>query len=553
MNRVSVFARRQRIKNLEQWTIYAILVEAFFVALSPTVAAAAIMFGVITWFIRTRIDSRYKFQSLPFDVPVAIFLLVGAISVMLSSVRSFALIYNYCMLVGIYGFTYLIVGQTIRKPEQVKQVFQALGASAIIVVVCGLFQFAFGVDITDMKWTDPDAFPELRKRIFSTLENPNVLAGYLDIFICLSLGMFSSVENRFHKVLFGAAIILFAMCLVMTYSRGAFLTIVVIFVVYGIIKDWRILILFAAVIAFIAYTDTAFIERIMSSFNGNDSSEGVRVGIWVSTMAMIADHPFAGIGWGAYQYVYPQYNYYIADNDIIIYHAHNIYLNYAAEIGIVGALAFFWYFFGTMYTSLKASENPDEGKNALAQYLKNILANSSVSAYLSELMTVVNQKFVDFYDTLMKLIGKDKVKRKAKVNRRDENVVHHEEMKWSSPPLALGKKENKDDEENVTSVEKIHVAGENISVKSIKLSVDDYGEDEDTTIADDKAKLINFGKMLTIKDKILLDGLRFGIGLAFLSMALNGFTDDLLFNIQSSILMWQLGALSAAINLMKGN
>ena len=124
MDRISVFARRRKIKNLEQWTIYAILAEAFFLALSPQIAAAAIMIGVVTWFLRSQIDSKYKIRSLPFDVPVTIFLLIGAASVLMSSVRSFALIYNYCMLVGIYALTYFVVGQTIRTPEQVKQMLR---------------------------------------------------------------------------------------------------------------------------------------------------------------------------------------------------------------------------------------------------------------------------------------------------------------------------------------------------------------------------------------------------------------------------------------------
>ena len=139
MDRVSVLAKRQRIKNLEQWTIYAILVEAFFLALSPAVAATAVVFGVITWFLRSRIDSQYKMRSLPFDVPVAIFFLFGAVSVLLSSARSFELIYNYCSLVGIYALTYLIVGQTVQTSAQVKQVAQALGAAALLVLLCGFF------------------------------------------------------------------------------------------------------------------------------------------------------------------------------------------------------------------------------------------------------------------------------------------------------------------------------------------------------------------------------------------------------------------------------
>ena len=147
MDRVSVFARRRRIRNLEDWTLYAVITEAFFLALSPTVAATAVVFGVITWFLRSRIDSHYKMRSLPFDVPVTIFLLIGAVSVFTSSARSFDLIYNYCSLVGIYALTYLTVGQTIQKPEHVKWVTQALGASALLVVLWGLFQFVFGVDV----------------------------------------------------------------------------------------------------------------------------------------------------------------------------------------------------------------------------------------------------------------------------------------------------------------------------------------------------------------------------------------------------------------------
>ena len=386
MNRVSVFVRRRRIKNLEQWTLYAILTEAFFLALSPTVAAAAVMFGIITFFLRIQIDSKYKLRSLPFDVPVTIFLLLGAASVLFSTARSFELIYNYCTLVGIYGLTYFIVGQSVRTPAQVKSIAQALCASAILVVLWGFFQFIFGIDAADVTWTDPDAFPELKKRVFSTLENPNVLAGYLDIFICLALGLLTKTERRSQKLLLIGAIILLVACLTMTYSRGAFLTLAIIFAIYGLLRDWRILILFAGIAGLIALSDTSFFNRILSTLAMSDTLEELRVGIWVSTGAMISDHPFIGIGWGAYQFVYPQYNYYIADPEIIIYHAHNIYLNYAAEVGIVGALAFFWYFFGTMFISFGVNERNFE--KWLTEHFGKIISSS---AFLQEMANLINE------------------------------------------------------------------------------------------------------------------------------------------------------------------
>ena len=530
MNRVNVFARRRRIKNLEQWTLYAIILEAFFLALSPTVAAAAIMFGIMTWFLRSQIDSKYKMRSLPFDVPVAIFLLIGAASVFFSSARSFELIYNYFMLVGIYGLTYLVVGQTIRTSAQVKQVAQALGTAAVLVVLWGFFQFIFGVDAADVKWTDPDAFPELKKRVFSTLENPNVLAGYLDIFVCLALGFLAKAENRSQKLILITAIILLIACLVMTYSRGAFLTLVIIFAVYAVLQDWRILILFAAVTGLIAYSDSTFMDRILSTFTMSDSSGSVRVGIWVSTSAMISDHPFTGIGWGAYKYIYPQYNYYIADPKIIVYHAHNIYLNYAAEVGIVGALAFFWYFFGTMFMSLSLRINK------LFSGAEN-LSFGSFTNDLAEIKNEIQALLSDFSNQVLDLFNKKKPTLKLK-RKSYREVVHNEEMNFSEHTRKKFADNDKDTEENISD-------GENISVKSAQPE-----SISDDKIAGKKSSAINWNNITKISNKKFLEGFKLGIGLAFLSMALNGLTDDLLFNIPSSMLMWMLGALGAAIHLM---
>ena len=548
LDRVSVFARRQRIKNLEQWALYAIIVESFFLALAPQVASAAVMFGVIAWFLRKQIDTRYKMLSLPFDVPVALYLLIGAVSVLLSSARSFELIYNYCTMVGTFGLTYLIVGQTIRTPAQVKQVAEALGASAIIVVLWGFFQFLFGVDAADIKWTDPEAFPELRKRVFSTLENPNVLAGYLDVFICLALGLLAKVGNRSQKMILLVAIIMFVACLVMTYSRGAFLTLVVVLAVYGVLQDWRIVAFLAIVTGLIAYNDSMFLNRIMSSFNMGDSSEGVRVGIWVSTSAMIADHPFAGIGWGAYQYVYPQYNYYVADPDIVIYHAHNLYLNCAAEVGILGALAFFWYFFGTMFTTLALDSNERyvKGTTALIARLEAFLNKSPAFQYLTELRALVETRLTAFADEVIKLLpfGRKQPPLKLKKSRKHyKEVVHNDELNFSERT----RKKFADDKpapdavaEEVTTEEKITIGGEKISIKSVQIKTEH--ENKEPPAKDDTTEL---------DDKQFLDGFKLGIGLAFLSMALNGFTDDLLFNIPSSMLMWLLGALAAAIDKIK--
>ena len=393
MKRVNVFVRRQRIKKLDTWTMRAIIAECFFLALFPSFAAAAVLFGITAWLLRLRIDTKFRLRGLPLDLQVGLFALISAVSVFFSSARSFELIYHYFAFVGVYMLTYLLIGQNIRTRAQVKSVVMALSFSALLVVLWGYFQYIFGIDTADMKWVDPEKFPELKNRVFSTLENPNVLAGYLDVFICLALGVLAKVNTRSQKLIILIAIIMLGACLAMTYSRGAYLSIVIVFIVYGVIQDWRVLALFLIVSAGLFIFDSSFVHRLSSIFELTDSSQGLRVGIWVSTLAMIADHPFIGIGWGAFKDVYPNYDYYLKGTDVLIYHAHNIYLQYAAEIGIVGALVFFWIFFGTMMTTLELGNNEKYQalKDKLLEMFKRIIKDVSQTLKMKSKLNIMTK------------------------------------------------------------------------------------------------------------------------------------------------------------------
>ena len=522
MNRISVFVRRQRIKKLERWIMRAILAEAFFVALFPGVAAAAVLLGIVAWFFRLQIDSRFRMRSLPFDVPVIIFVTLGAISVFMSSARNFELIYNYCGIVGVYTLTYILIGQNIRSSEQMIRLAKALTLSAFLVVLYGYSQYVFGVNIADMKWVDGEAFPELRKRIFSTLENPNVLAGYLDVMICLALGLLVKVSGKSQKMIFIIAIAMLTACLAMTYSRGAFLSIAIVFVICGILQDKRIFILFAILTGLIIYFDSTFTQRILSIFTTTtDSSEGLRIGIWVSTISMVADHP--------------------------------LFLQTAAEVGIVGALAYFWYFFGTMFQSLEI--NTAEKYEQLKYGAKHLAKNAAQSrfkerlveviltsnflqtlarskALMSDRMAELSEKLMDWFSFTpsekdIRQSGKsDKdFPDEDDEDKKSPDVVHHEELKWSKRGKETSTKDKKSDKDDDNKMDLQRFASKRIDLFPRRTEI------------------------LHIPEEEIVDGLRLGIGLAFLSMALNGMTDDLLFNIPSSILMWMLGALSAAIHI----
>lgn len=566
MNRVSVFVRRRRIKQLETWIIRAIIAEAFLLPLSPSLASVAVICGIVIWLLRLRFDSRFKLRTLPFDMPAALFALIGLASVFCSSSLNFELLRNYCSFVGIYGLTYILVGQNVRDRRQVKHIALALAGSALVVVLWGYFQYVFGIDTAEMKWVDPEKFPELRKRVFSTLENPNVLAGYLDMCICLALGLLAKVSSITQRLAIIVAIAMLAACLAMTYARGAFIAIVIVFIIYGVIQDWRVLPMFALIVGCILYYDAAFVNRLLSIVTITDSSEWLRVGIWISTFAMIADHPFIGIGWGAFKSVYPNYDYYLKGADVEIYHAHNIFLHLAAEVGIIGAMAFFWYFFGTMFMTLELGANKKfvAIRDKIISCIERI-AGLEIKRKIIEATDEVKDRYLIENGRLERLVGMKErtVDRVAAASdrlidwfslssddeRTDEDTVRRISLKKKVP---LRKKISLKKKHGAKSTGKRTVETPTVEDTADEIKIIG-GTKAPRGSTDDPTKILDWNEVAEINDRQFADGMKFGIGLAFVSMTLNGLTDNLLFNIPTSMLMWMLGALGGAIVLLPEN
>lgn len=646
------------------------------IALWPTGATMALMFGILLWLIRLRIDDDFHFRHLPFDVPIGVFVLLSAVSVLVSPDLGFSF-YNFYNLVGVYGLTYLLIGQNIRTRRQVKRLVAALGASAALVVLYGFYQYFVGIDTSEMRWVDGEAFPELRKRVFSTWENPNILAGYLDAAICVILGIFTKIEGRTRRIALVVGMVLLSACLAMTYARGACLTMAVILGVYGLFKDRRILLgCIAAGIVLLA-VDSALYERIVSTYTKfeTDTSSQMRLAIWESTIAMIEDHPFFGVGWGAFWMVYPAYDFYLQGADVKLVHAHNMYLNYIAEIGIAGALSFFWYFFGTMDVALtyKDPKLLEERRLAREAEEKARLAAIEAERLAREKAEEERRKAEEEKrkaEEQRKKAEEERLRREEEERRKAAEAIHKkkQELREKFVKLclqAIAQKENKlgtqaetepTETEETKEVEKAGetapedkieqkteteapAAGEDRQKDAVpepeaerlqETSVDEEnetgaeadsqrtekpdepgeqeGREENTSTAGEHEPAVQDGtaeepasmeedrltgteepeekdapkmeaeptgdvvqekpdepeklekpeqeapepvdhikELRTWEPHLFCEGVGFGIGLAFVSVALNGLTDDLLFNLPTSMLLWMLAALAACL------
>jgi putative inorganic carbon (HCO3(-)) transporter len=302
---------------------HCILAVTFFLPLSLKFSSLFLGLGALLWLGKIIVMKRLDFKTTPFDAGIALLVLLSAASIWASPDRGFSF-YNYYNLMGRYILIYYLVVNNIRSSTQVKRLMWSMLMSAVVVSLYGFYQYFLGATVSALEWVDGEQFPDLKMRVFSTLENPNLLAGFLVTMMAIASGMGYKSDDKKSKWMYSFLVILFGGCLVLTYSRGAWLSVLAIVAMYGVLCNRKIfwLLLLLPVIAFFAHD--ALLERLMSIMNPTDTSSTLRLALWESTIAMIMNKPFLGIGWGAYWMVYPNYDFFINNVNTKIFHAHNL-------------------------------------------------------------------------------------------------------------------------------------------------------------------------------------------------------------------------------------
>ena len=226
-------------------------------------------------------------------------------------------------------------------PRPLQLIGAFLGVSLLVSVI-GLAQKLFGVTAEGI-WVDPKQFPDIKVRVFSTLVNPNILAGYLVLVIAYSTAFFNQTKAyKKWRLAFLVTGLLAALCLLYTYSRGNWVACAVMLLAFCVLFCRKAFIpILGGGAAVLATGGTAVLHRLASIQGGygGDTSIALRMAYLKSTKWIIEEFPL-GVGWYGYRFVYPTYNFYLADKSVIMYHCHNIFLNIWAELGAHGLLAF---------------------------------------------------------------------------------------------------------------------------------------------------------------------------------------------------------------------
>jgi putative inorganic carbon (HCO3(-)) transporter len=338
-----------------------------------TVGAAEALVGLVlaAWLARMVAAREIKIIQPPLLLPLLIFL--GAILLSLTGALSlkysFKEILKWVEVLGIY----LFVANAIER-EQAKVVVLVMVLAGIGQALLGFYQFLGRVG--------PQAFVVLGRfvRAYGTFDQPNPYGGYLGLVLPLAYGVLLGTgklvdwetgksgnrgtgtptyqSTNLPLALLGLATM--GAALIMSWSRGAWLGFAAAFILMNLAYSRRGAALFALLCLLVASAlllgsiqvlPQSIMQRItdflpylhvfdVRGVRLTNANYAVveRVAHWQAAWGMFNDRPWLGVGIGNYEPVYPAYA--LQGWPEPLGHAHNYYLNIAAEAGLIGLAAY---------------------------------------------------------------------------------------------------------------------------------------------------------------------------------------------------------------------
>lgn len=221
----------------------------------------------------------------------------------------------------------------------------------LIISLIGIHQYIIHVEPL-ATWEDP-SLEKTHTRVYSTLGNPNLLAGYLLPILPISLMFFFyKTINPVIRVMFIVSSLAIILCLIFTGSRGGYLgllaqiTLAIVILISYLTnkKKLSVFLLILASLTFfvifylvLTFLFPEFLERLITIFTLREySSNSYRLNVYSSCLRMLNDNFLIGIGPGNTTFRLSYGLYMLSGFDALS--SYNILLELAIELGLIGSL-----------------------------------------------------------------------------------------------------------------------------------------------------------------------------------------------------------------------
>ncbi|MDD4607366.1 MAG: O-antigen ligase family protein [Patescibacteria group bacterium] len=208
------------------------------------------------------------------------------------------------------------------------------------------------VEVGDQRWL----------RVYGSLPHPNILAGFLVITILLTIYLLDKYPSKVRYL--SAVLPILILGLMLTFSRGAILALIISFIFYKILIKIKIkqnlinksvLIGLVSVIIFSIFLYPLLMTRLQNQARLEVKSNQERIASLQQAKEIIQQNWLLGVGVGNYTLelhnLYPQ-------QEVWWYQpAHNVYLLILSELGLVGLILFLSIIFYLVFQIFKSGLN----------------------------------------------------------------------------------------------------------------------------------------------------------------------------------------------------
>ena len=309
-----------------------------FAPLLPTMAMVGLIgITAVSFVLRlaTRKDGEYIVT--PFNMLIIAFLAMAALSSLASvdPASSIKIFLVYLM----FTLAFPLIVNTVKTRSSWNILLILFVLCGALVSLYGIYQNYAGTDTTQ-SWVDTQMFEDIKTRVYSTFDNPNVLGQYLILIIPVAFAMLVQNRGTGKKIIYTLINIAMFACLMYTWSRGAWVGVVLSLGFFVLLRDRRWLVLcVAGLLLMPSVLPANVLNRLTSIGNMKDSSTAYRVSVWVASFRIAKDYWMSGIGIGtaAFEKIYPSY---ALNGAGFALHSHNFYIQWVVEMGVFGLLAF---------------------------------------------------------------------------------------------------------------------------------------------------------------------------------------------------------------------
>lgn len=267
--------------------------------------------------------------------------------------------------------TYFLMINVVRTPAALKRVVWAMLAAGAFLGLITVFQWGTGGytrTFAGFAQVDPSYFLGHSEvpRISGPIGDPNYYAQFLLVLVPLGLLMLWRERSPAMRLIAGSCTVLICMAIMLTYSRGAGLGFLAVFVAMACFRYLRAVHVLVVVLGVggLLVAVPEYGNRITSisvsgatssgtsAEGGADESTRSRTTEMLAAAQVFADHPVMGVGPDGFPLFYQEYAQRIGGEIRETTHmgekkgqeaqrqAHNMFLGIAADLGVPGLIAF---------------------------------------------------------------------------------------------------------------------------------------------------------------------------------------------------------------------